>query len=56
MRLMGAKPSHSTLEVALLTKPNFVILAEEVKEKNMTLADIVKVTNNKPIIPLYHSA
>ena len=42
MRLMGAKPSHSTLEVALLTKPNFVILAEEVKEKNMTLADIVK--------------
>ena len=44
MRLMGAKPSHSTLEVALLTKPNFVILAEEVKEKNMTLADIVKVS------------
>jgi 6-phosphofructokinase len=42
MRLMGAKPSHSTLEVALLTHPNFVILAEEVKERNMTLADIVK--------------
>jgi len=42
MRLMGAKPSHSTLEVALLTRPNWVILAEEVRERNMTLADVVR--------------
>ena len=37
MRLLGSSPSHSTLEVALITKPNFVILAEEVVAKNMTL-------------------
>ena len=43
MRLLGSSPSHSTLEVALLTKPNFVILAEEVVAQRMTLADIVRV-------------
>ena len=37
MRLLGSSPSHSTLEVALITKPNFVILAEEVAARNMTL-------------------
>jgi diphosphate--fructose-6-phosphate 1-phosphotransferase len=37
MRLLGSSPSHSTLEVALITKPNFVILAEEVVAHNMTL-------------------
>ena len=37
MRLLGSSPSHSTLEVALITKPNFVILAEEVVAQNMTL-------------------
>lgn len=42
MRLMGQEPSHSALEVALVTKPNFVILAEEVETRHMTLADIVR--------------
>ena len=42
MRLMGEKPSHSTLEVALETKPNYVILGEEVDRQNMTLVDIVR--------------
>jgi 6-phosphofructokinase 1 len=42
MRVMGQEYSHSTLEVALLTKPNYVILSEEVRAKNMTLADIVR--------------
>ena len=37
MRLLGSSPSHSTLEIALITKPNFVILAEEVVARNMTL-------------------
>jgi len=41
-RLMGSEPSHAALEVALLTKPNYVILAEEVKAKNFNLQDIVK--------------
>jgi diphosphate--fructose-6-phosphate 1-phosphotransferase len=42
MRLMGDSPSLSALEVALATHPSYVILAEEVKEKNMTLADIIR--------------
>lgn len=42
MRLMGQEPSHSALEVALMTKPNYVILAEEVKAKNLNLQDIVR--------------
>ena len=41
MRVMGYRSSHSTLEVALLTKPNYAILCEEVIEFQMTLADIV---------------
>jgi diphosphate--fructose-6-phosphate 1-phosphotransferase len=41
-RLMGQEPSQTALEVALLTKPNYVILGEEVKAKNMSLQDVVK--------------
>lgn len=40
-RLMGQEPSHLTLEVALSTKPNFTLLAEEVKSNNTKLADVV---------------
>ena len=40
-RLMGMEPSHLTLEVALRTKPNFTLLAEEVKQNNTKLADVV---------------
>lgn len=41
-RLMGQEPSQTALEVALATKPNYVILAEEVRAKNMSLHDVVK--------------
>lgn len=40
-RLMGQEPSHLALEVALATKPNFTLIAEEVEANNITLADIV---------------
>jgi len=41
-RLMGQEPSHLALEVALATKPNFTLIAEEIEKNNDTLADIVK--------------
>ena len=41
MRIIGHMASHSTLEVALLTKPNYAILSEEVNALHMTLQDIV---------------
>lgn len=41
-RLMGQEPSNIALEVALATKPNYTILAEEVEANNITLAGIVK--------------
>lgn len=41
-RLMGSEPSHLALEVALATKPNFTLIAEEIEQNNVTLADIVK--------------
>lgn len=41
-RLMGQEPSQTALEVALATKPNYVILGEEVRSKNMSLHDVVK--------------
>ena len=41
-RLMGQEPSHLALEVALASKPNYTILAEEVEANNITLAGIVK--------------
>lgn len=41
-RLMGQEPSHLALEVALSTKPNFTLIAEEIEHNNVTLADIVK--------------
>jgi len=40
-RLLGMEPSHLTMEVALNTKPNFCLLAEEVAAKNIKLADVV---------------
>ena len=41
-RLIGQEPSHLALEVALNTKPNYTLLAEEVKANNTKLADIIK--------------
>jgi pyrophosphate--fructose-6-phosphate 1-phosphotransferase len=42
MRLLGDEPSHCAMEVALKTKPNFIILGEEVKAKRLSLNDIVR--------------
>lgn len=41
-RLIGQEPSHLALEVALLARPNYTILAEEVKANNTKLADIIR--------------
>ena len=42
VRLMGRSASHITLEVALKTHPNAVLVGEEVLAKKMTLAQVVK--------------
>ena len=42
IRLMGQEYSHVCLEVALLTKPNYAILLEEVESKSMSLIEIVR--------------
>lgn len=42
IRLMGQEYSHVCLEVALLTKPNFAILLEEVESRSMSLIEIVR--------------
>ncbi len=41
IRLMGRTASHIALECALLTHPNYTLIAEEVFEKKMTLKQIV---------------
>jgi len=41
VRLMGRSASHITLEVALKTHPNAVLVGEEVLSKKMTLGQIV---------------
>lgn len=42
VRLMGRSASHITLEVALKTQPNAVLVGEEVLAKKMTLGQVVK--------------
>ncbi|MDR1928650.1 MAG: diphosphate--fructose-6-phosphate 1-phosphotransferase [Endomicrobium sp.] len=42
IRLMGRSASHITLEVALKTHPNILIIGEEIFKKNMTLNKIVE--------------
>ena len=42
VRLMGRSASHITLEVALKTQPNVVLIGEEVLAKKMTLGQVVK--------------
>jgi len=42
IKLMGRAASHVALEVALQTKPAIALISEEVAEKKMALADIVK--------------
>jgi pyrophosphate--fructose-6-phosphate 1-phosphotransferase len=41
IKLMGRSASHIALECALQTRPNVCIISEEVKEKNMSLDDVV---------------
>ena len=41
IRLMGRSASHIALECALLTRPNLVLIGEEVEEKKISLKDIV---------------
>ncbi|RKX88697.1 MAG: diphosphate--fructose-6-phosphate 1-phosphotransferase [Spirochaetes bacterium] len=42
IKLMGRSASHIALECALQTQPNVCIISEEVKEKNMSLDDVVE--------------
>ncbi len=42
IKLMGRSASHIALECALQTRPNICIISEEVKEKNLSLDDIVE--------------
>ncbi|MDR2731715.1 MAG: diphosphate--fructose-6-phosphate 1-phosphotransferase [Fibromonadaceae bacterium] len=41
IKLMGRSASHIGLEAALQTHPNVCIISEEVKEQNLTLAQVV---------------
>jgi len=41
VRLMGRAASHVTLEVALQTHPTIVLISEEVREKNISMQEIV---------------
>jgi diphosphate-dependent phosphofructokinase len=41
VRLMGRSASHITLEVALKTQPNVVLIGEEIMAKKLTLAQVV---------------
>jgi pyrophosphate--fructose-6-phosphate 1-phosphotransferase len=41
IRLMGRNASHITLEVGFKVQPNIVLIGEEIKEKQMTLSQVV---------------
>jgi diphosphate--fructose-6-phosphate 1-phosphotransferase len=41
IRLMGRSASHIALECALLTRPTYTFIGEEIAEKNKTLKDLV---------------
>jgi pyrophosphate--fructose-6-phosphate 1-phosphotransferase len=46
LRVMGTEPSQITLEVALRTHPNVVVLGEEVEHKREGLMDLVREVAN----------
>ena len=46
IRLMGRSASHIALECALRTRPNCVLIGEEVKAKNQTLSQITTYVSN----------
>ncbi|CAD8107582.1 unnamed protein product [Paramecium sonneborni] len=41
IRLMGRDPSHLVLECALQTHPNVVLISEDIKERGLTLQEVV---------------
>lgn len=41
IKLMGRSASHIALECALKTRPNIALVSEEVKEKNMSLSQVI---------------
>ena len=41
VRLMGRSASHIALECALLTRPTFALIGEEVQQLNQSLKDII---------------
>lgn len=41
IRLMGRSASHIALECALLTRPTYTFIGEEIAEKNKSLKDLV---------------
>lgn len=41
IKLMGRSASHITLECALQTQPNYVIISEEVEANNLSLDDVI---------------
>ena len=42
IRLMGRSASHIALECALLTRPTYAFIGEEVEKKNQTLKQLVE--------------
>ena len=42
VRVMGRSASHLVLECAMQTRPNLVLIGEEIKEKEFSLQDIVQ--------------
>lgn len=41
IKLMGRSASHLTLECALMTQPTMAIISEEIKDRNLTLREII---------------
>lgn len=41
IRLMGRSASHIALECALITRPNYTFIGEEVEAKKQTLQELV---------------
>lgn len=41
MRLMGRNPSQLTLEVAMQTHPNLVIISEKITSQHLSLKDVI---------------
>ena len=49
VKLMGRSASHVTLECAMKTKPNLAFISEEIKEKAVTLKEIIDICTDTVI-------